>query len=127
MRTPGPRAHTGAQVQPEVERELIVKCQAGQAQFYEPLVRAYEQPGLRLALGMMGNAEEVLDASRRSSEVSDSVQQDVGAISTEIDGMVREVENSSSISRSIDSIGRRLTDSVSTFHMEKKDSVQESA
>lgn len=47
---------------PEVERELIRKCKAGDARFYEPLVRAYEQPGLRLALGMLGNLEDARDA-----------------------------------------------------------------
>ena len=47
---------------PEVERELIRKCKAGESRFYEPLVRAYEQPGLRLALGMMGNREDARDA-----------------------------------------------------------------
>jgi RNA polymerase sigma-70 factor (ECF subfamily) len=41
---------------------LIVKCQAGNAQFYEPLVRAYERPGMRLAVGMMGNLEDAKDA-----------------------------------------------------------------
>lgn len=49
-------------MQPEVERELIVKCKAGNAQFYEPLVRAYEGPGMRLAVGMMGNLEDAKDA-----------------------------------------------------------------
>ncbi len=47
---------------PEVERELIRKCKAGDTRFYEPLVRAYEQPGLRLALGMLGNLEDARDA-----------------------------------------------------------------
>ena len=47
---------------PEVERELIRKCKAGNSRFYEPLVRAYEQPGLRLALGMLGNLEDAKDA-----------------------------------------------------------------
>jgi RNA polymerase sigma-70 factor (ECF subfamily) len=47
---------------PEVERELIKKCKAGDSRFYEPLVRAYEQPGLRLALGMLGNLEDAKDA-----------------------------------------------------------------
>lgn len=47
---------------PEVERELIRKCKAGDARFYEPLVRAYERPGLRLALGMLGNLEDAKDA-----------------------------------------------------------------
>ena len=47
---------------PEVERELIKKCRVGDSRFYEPLVRAYEQPGLRLALGMLGNLEDAKDA-----------------------------------------------------------------
>lgn len=47
---------------PEVEQELIRKCRAGDSRFYEPLVRAYEQPGLRLALGMLGNLEDAKDA-----------------------------------------------------------------
>lgn len=47
---------------PEVERELIRKCRAGDSRFYEPLVRAYERPGLRLALGMLGNLEDAKDA-----------------------------------------------------------------
>lgn len=47
---------------PEVERELVRKCKAGDSRFYEPLVRAYEKPGLRLALGMMGNLEDAKDA-----------------------------------------------------------------
>lgn len=47
---------------PEVERELIRKCKGGDARFYEPLVRAYERPGLRLALGMLGNGEDAWDA-----------------------------------------------------------------
>jgi RNA polymerase sigma factor (sigma-70 family) len=49
-------------LQPEIERELVRKCKAGDARFYEPLVRAYEPPGLRLALGMMGNHEDAHDA-----------------------------------------------------------------
>ncbi len=49
-------------MQVEVERELVRKCRAGDARFYEPLVRAYEPQGLRLALGMMGNAEDARDA-----------------------------------------------------------------
>lgn len=47
---------------PEVERELLRKCKGGDARFYEPLVRAYERPGLRLALGMLGNGEDAWDA-----------------------------------------------------------------
>ncbi len=49
-------------MQPQVERELIRKCKAGGAPFYEPLVRAYEPAGLRLAVAMMGNVEDAHDA-----------------------------------------------------------------
>jgi RNA polymerase sigma-70 factor (ECF subfamily) len=49
-------------LQPELERELIKKCRAGDARFYEPLVRAYEPSGLRLAVAMMGNVEDARDA-----------------------------------------------------------------
>ncbi|MEX1257841.1 MAG: RNA polymerase sigma factor [Gemmatimonadota bacterium] len=49
-------------MQPEVERELVHRCRAGDTRFYEPLVRAYEPQGLRLALGMMGNADDARDA-----------------------------------------------------------------
>lgn len=52
----------GAALQPEVEKELIRKCQAGDARFYEPLVRAYEGPGIRVATGMMGNPDDARDA-----------------------------------------------------------------
>lgn len=52
----------GAALQPEVERELIRKCRAGDARFYEPLVRAYEGPGIRVATGMMGNPDDARDA-----------------------------------------------------------------
>lgn len=47
---------------PEVERELIRKCQSGGARYYEPLVRAYEGPGVRLAMGMLGNLDDARDA-----------------------------------------------------------------
>jgi RNA polymerase sigma-70 factor (ECF subfamily) len=49
-------------LEPEVERELIAKCRAGDARFYEPLVRAYEGPGMRVATGMMGNLDDARDA-----------------------------------------------------------------
>lgn len=49
-------------MQPELERELIRKCKAGDARFYEPLVRAYEPTGLRVAVAMMGNTEDARDA-----------------------------------------------------------------
>jgi len=49
-------------LQPDVERELIRKCRAGNPRFYEPIVRAYEGPGLRLALGMTGNTADAEDA-----------------------------------------------------------------
>ena len=49
-------------MQRTLELELIRKCRAGQSRFYEPLVRAYEPTGLRLAVGMTGNAEDAKDA-----------------------------------------------------------------
>jgi RNA polymerase sigma-70 factor (ECF subfamily) len=49
-------------LQPEVEKELIRKCRSGDSRFYEPLVRAYEGPGLRVATGMMGNLDDARDA-----------------------------------------------------------------
>ena len=49
-------------MQPEVEVELVRKCKSGDARFYEPLVRAYEPAGMRIAIGMMGNAEDAGDA-----------------------------------------------------------------
>ena len=49
-------------MQPEVERELVRTCQTGGVRFYEPLVRAYEGPGFRLAVGMLGSADEARDA-----------------------------------------------------------------
>ncbi len=49
-------------MQPEVEIELVRKCQSGDARFYEPLERAYEPAGMRIALGMMGNVEDARDA-----------------------------------------------------------------
>lgn len=52
----------GDALQPDLERELIRKCKAGDSRFYEPLVRAYEPSGLRLALAMMGNREDARDA-----------------------------------------------------------------
>lgn len=53
---------TRALLQPEVERELIRKCKAGDARFYEPLVRAYEPKGLRIAMGIMANPDDARDA-----------------------------------------------------------------
>lgn len=49
-------------MQRQLELELIRKCKAGQSRFYEPLVRAYEPAGLRLALAMMGNLDDAKDA-----------------------------------------------------------------
>ncbi|MCA9737220.1 MAG: RNA polymerase sigma factor [Gemmatimonadota bacterium] len=53
-------------MQLEVERELIAKCRAGGPRFFEPIVRAYEGPGLRLALGMLGDPDEARDALQDS-------------------------------------------------------------
>lgn len=52
----------GAHLQPDVERELLRKCQAGEDHFFEPIVRAYEAAGMRVALGMMGNRDDAHDA-----------------------------------------------------------------
>lgn len=49
-------------MEPAVERELIRKCRAGDSRFYEPVVRAYERPALRLAIAMLGNADDARDA-----------------------------------------------------------------
>ncbi len=49
-------------MRPDLERELLRKCQAGDARFFEPIVRAYERPGMRIALGMTGNRDDAGDA-----------------------------------------------------------------
>ena len=49
-------------MRPDLERELLRKCQAGDARFFEPIVRAYERPGMRIALGMTGNPDDAGDA-----------------------------------------------------------------
>ena len=49
-------------MQPEVEREVIRLAKSGDPRSYEPLVRAYEGPGLRLAVGMLGSVDEARDA-----------------------------------------------------------------
>lgn len=41
-----------------VERELVRKCREGDSRFYEPLVRAYEEPAIRVAAGMLGGDRE---------------------------------------------------------------------
>ena len=53
---------SGGRLLPDVERELLKKCQGGDARFFEPIVRAYERPGMRVALGMMGNQDDARDA-----------------------------------------------------------------
>lgn len=51
---------------PELETELIRKCQAGQQQFYEPLVRAYEPEANRVAIGMLRDRDSARDAVQES-------------------------------------------------------------
>jgi len=55
-------SNRGAELTTEVERELIRKCRAGDARFFEPLVRAYEGPGMRVAMGMMRDHDAAHDA-----------------------------------------------------------------
>ncbi len=47
---------------PDAERELLRKCKGGDARFFEPIVRAYEPRGMRIALGMTGNRDDAGDA-----------------------------------------------------------------
>ena len=49
-------------LQPEVEREVVRMSKSGDSRSYEPLVRAYEGAGLRLAIGMLGGVDEATDA-----------------------------------------------------------------
>ena len=49
-------------MQAEVEMELVRKCRSGDVRFFEPLVKAYEGPGLRVATGMLGDGDEARDA-----------------------------------------------------------------
>jgi len=56
-----PRTRRG-ELSSEVERELVKKCRAGDARFFEPLVRAYEAPGMRVAMGMMRDSDAAHDA-----------------------------------------------------------------
>ena len=49
-------------MQPEVEREVVRMSKSGDPRSYEPLVRAYEGAGLRLAVGMLGSVDEARDA-----------------------------------------------------------------
>lgn len=41
---------------------LLRLCKAGGQRFYEPIVRTYEGPGLRIAVGMLGSTDEAQDA-----------------------------------------------------------------
>jgi len=45
----------------KVERELLLKCRAGDAEAYEPIVRAYEGRLYGLALGLVHNSEDARD------------------------------------------------------------------
>lgn len=45
----------------EVERELLLKCRAGDWDAYEPIVRAYEGRLFGLALGIVHNADDARD------------------------------------------------------------------
>jgi RNA polymerase sigma-70 factor (ECF subfamily) len=60
-RVPGAESRS-EELSVEVERELIRRCRAGDARSYEPLVRAYEGPGMRVAMGMMRDSDAAHDA-----------------------------------------------------------------
>jgi RNA polymerase sigma-70 factor (ECF subfamily) len=49
-------------LQPDLERELIRKCKAGNTRFYEPVVKAYEPSGMSLAFALLGNIDDAQDA-----------------------------------------------------------------
>lgn len=49
-----------------LETELIRKCRQGDARFYEPLVRAHEEQGQRLALGILGDGDAARDAVQQA-------------------------------------------------------------
>lgn len=61
--TPGGRTLDQAHA---VERELIRKCRAGDQRFYEPLVRAHEAEGQRLALGILRDVDAAHDAVQQA-------------------------------------------------------------
>ncbi|MDT8368923.1 MAG: RNA polymerase sigma factor [Longimicrobiales bacterium] len=61
-----PTSPRGAELTAEVERELIRKCRAGDARWFEPLVYAYEGPGMRVAVGMMRDPDAAHDALQES-------------------------------------------------------------
>ena len=49
-------------MRPDVERELIRRCQRGDKRFYGPLVQAYESAGLCFAVAILGTVQDARDA-----------------------------------------------------------------
>lgn len=49
-----------------VERELVLKCKAGEARFFEPLVRAYEAEAIRVARALLGDFDAARDAAQEA-------------------------------------------------------------
>jgi RNA polymerase sigma-70 factor, ECF subfamily len=49
-----------------ITTELILKCQAGQHQFYEPLVHAFEDEARRVAVGILRDPDAAEDAVQES-------------------------------------------------------------
>jgi RNA polymerase sigma-70 factor, ECF subfamily len=49
-----------------IHAELVRKCQAGEHQFYEPLVHAYEPEARRVALGILRDPDAAEDAVQES-------------------------------------------------------------
>ncbi len=49
-------------MQNSVEAELLRCCRGGESRFYEPIVRAYERPALRVAVSLLGDPDDARDA-----------------------------------------------------------------
>lgn len=58
--------HGSGRVESSVERELVLKCQAGEARFFEPLVRAFEAEAVRIARALLGDGDAARDAAQEA-------------------------------------------------------------
>lgn len=62
----GIQPEIGESLRPEAETELVRACKTGKPRSFAPLVHAYEGPGMRVALGMLGNTEDASDAVQQA-------------------------------------------------------------